>query len=755
MTNDVNRLRSYSNAIKANAPRSSDTILTSPQLQMGATSEFRSAASNNNSDVKKILGNLGASLPSKKEKIQAQQDSRANVNELKQVGRQINSLSSIMSQQTLISSQILSVLKSIQGAAAGTGGGSAGAQQQQTQQQNKKTSNTILGRLGALGSGALSIGKSVAGRALGVGGAIVGGLAGAAYMGYLKYTQPPEGKVQAPGFFPSEGVGAGVDKPPQLRGGGSGSQNYGSSPSSTNQTGDATNPNPEQFSSPIPPHMRGRMSEGIKTPDGKAIDRSQFDEQMKNPEIRAAVAARAQIEVGSQPDAQKKWLESLFNRAAARHGGDLMKAVNNHKNSKGEGYYPNKDDARWEEMRKSAPSKNWETHMDTVHKRGTNDARGATGNESGSVQSSGAPITASGGNERFVRENGDSKWQPKFRDLTPEEKAEQAKQAEAKRVAGADGLYHPIDSQELSGKPGGRSASRGAGQHQGVDMMAKIGTPVYAPKDGEVTKIGRDNFNQLTLTIKHSDGTYSRYLHMNENDVKVGDRVKGGQRVGSSGTANGVPHLHFERWSQPPNHEGVGLMNPRKEFGWGDGEGKNKGVNIKGGTLVNPPKNKPGETEVAAKPDATKRVTPSDVDRPHADSWSQTNDAVQADIKSGIRNPDGTLNHNRSNETKSFASPVPLQAPSTAEATPNATPVAPPSVAPPTQQLNDQAVREKAAPPAVTPAPTPAEPPRADPAIRETKSESKDQFFDSKSSQNSWAPSVMNYWKQGKEGINV
>jgi murein DD-endopeptidase MepM/ murein hydrolase activator NlpD len=137
--------------------------------------------------------------------------------------------------------------------------------------------------------------------------------------------------------------------------------------------------------------------------------------------------------------------------------------------------------------------------------------------------------------------------------------------------AGDGTLFNPISSNRLSGKPGSDSASLGARAHQGVDMMAAAGSPVYAAKDGTITKIGRDNFNQPTVTIKHDDGTYSRYLHMKGVDTKVGSRVEGGKPIGTSGSANGVDHLHFERWNKQPNGAGEGLINPREEFGWGDG----------------------------------------------------------------------------------------------------------------------------------------------------------------------------------------
>jgi len=173
---------------------------------------------------------------------------------------------------------------------------------------------------------------------------------------------------------------------------------------------------------------------------------------------------------------------------------------------------------------------------------------------------------------------------------------------------GQEGLHNPISSTSLSGRPGSTSASMGAGKHQGVDMMAPSGSPVYAAKDGKVEKIGSDNFGQPTLTIKHPDGTYSRYLHMKENSYKVGDSVKGGQQVGTSGSANGVDHLHFERWNQKPNGSGVGLIDPRTEFGWDSKNPDGSKKRIQGGEPIKPTENKPKVNTPPSEPSLKEKI---------------------------------------------------------------------------------------------------------------------------------------------------
>lgn len=84
--------------------------------------------------------------------------------------------------------------------------------------------------------------------------------------------------------------------------------------------------------------------------------------------------------------------------------------------------------------------------------------------------------------------------------------------------------------------------------HSGVDFAANSGTPIYAWKNGKVTYRGwKGNYGNFII-IKHSDGTISRYAHLNGFNCSNGQEVYGGQTigyVGSTGKSTG-PHLHFE-----------------------------------------------------------------------------------------------------------------------------------------------------------------------------------------------------------------
>lgn len=85
--------------------------------------------------------------------------------------------------------------------------------------------------------------------------------------------------------------------------------------------------------------------------------------------------------------------------------------------------------------------------------------------------------------------------------------------------------------------------------HSGVDVARPAGTPVVAPADGVVTLAAARAFTLEghLLILDHGMGLNSAFLHLSRIDVKVGDRVRQGQKigaVGATGRASG-PHLHW------------------------------------------------------------------------------------------------------------------------------------------------------------------------------------------------------------------
>lgn len=121
---------------------------------------------------------------------------------------------------------------------------------------------------------------------------------------------------------------------------------------------------------------------------------------------------------------------------------------------------------------------------------------------------------------------------------------------------GAWRLPLPEDRYEL----GSRFRPPSRPTHDGVDLMAATGTPIYAAAAGVVLAAGCDsaycdrpgNPNLpgcgLRININHGNGIATRYCHAVRLNVSAGAQVRAGQLiawVGSTGHSSG-PHLHFE-----------------------------------------------------------------------------------------------------------------------------------------------------------------------------------------------------------------
>ncbi|ADO41579.1 peptidase, M23/M37 family protein [Ketogulonicigenium vulgare Y25] len=84
--------------------------------------------------------------------------------------------------------------------------------------------------------------------------------------------------------------------------------------------------------------------------------------------------------------------------------------------------------------------------------------------------------------------------------------------------------------------------------HEGLDFGMPIGTPVYATAEGTVTFAGWQSGYGRIVKIRHQFGFETRYAHLNEINVRVGQRVSRGDHIadsGNTGRSTG-PHLHYE-----------------------------------------------------------------------------------------------------------------------------------------------------------------------------------------------------------------
>lgn len=112
-----------------------------------------------------------------------------------------------------------------------------------------------------------------------------------------------------------------------------------------------------------------------------------------------------------------------------------------------------------------------------------------------------------------------------------------------------DGPFRlPVDG-PLTSNYGVRSVYNGtpAGYHLGVDFSVDEGTPVVAAQHGLVTLAEPLPLGGQVVVIDHGAGIFTTYLHLSAIEVRTGQRVRAGDRigrVGSTGLSTG-PHLHW------------------------------------------------------------------------------------------------------------------------------------------------------------------------------------------------------------------
>jgi len=131
-------------------------------------------------------------------------------------------------------------------------------------------------------------------------------------------------------------------------------------------------------------------------------------------------------------------------------------------------------------------------------------------------------------------------------------------------AVGGEGLRYPMSSMHLGGglgaaRPGGRS-------HQGLDIDAPVGTPIYAVGNGVIVRHNAHGSveNDAATLIKLDSGQYVYYMHHSlDPSLAPGSRIQAGQQLGVSGYPS-APHLHFEVWDGPPHQAGSHIVDPEK-----------------------------------------------------------------------------------------------------------------------------------------------------------------------------------------------
>lgn len=112
----------------------------------------------------------------------------------------------------------------------------------------------------------------------------------------------------------------------------------------------------------------------------------------------------------------------------------------------------------------------------------------------------------------------------------------------SRTVISCDGFNPPMGYKSAYGDKG----------HQGLDIYAYTGQPVYCAFDGSIASIDTQERSGLDVRVV-SDFQGKRYLHIYEhlsgiNNLKIGDKVTTGECLGWAGTTglSSGPHLHFE-----------------------------------------------------------------------------------------------------------------------------------------------------------------------------------------------------------------
>jgi murein DD-endopeptidase MepM/ murein hydrolase activator NlpD len=92
---------------------------------------------------------------------------------------------------------------------------------------------------------------------------------------------------------------------------------------------------------------------------------------------------------------------------------------------------------------------------------------------------------------------------------------------------------------------------KGIYQHDGIDFAMPAGTTVVATAPGTILRANTSNqvagFGNY-VEIDHGNGIITRYAHLADLNVRYGQSVAKGQKIGTVGSSGGsiAPHLHYE-----------------------------------------------------------------------------------------------------------------------------------------------------------------------------------------------------------------
>jgi murein DD-endopeptidase MepM/ murein hydrolase activator NlpD len=109
--------------------------------------------------------------------------------------------------------------------------------------------------------------------------------------------------------------------------------------------------------------------------------------------------------------------------------------------------------------------------------------------------------------------------------------------------------FAPPRDAEVTGRFGDKRLFNGRlqSQHYGEDVSGSVGAPVLAINDGRAVLVRDCYASGRSVVVWHGAGLYSVYFHLSRFQVKPGETVRRGQRIGRVGKSGRVtgPHLHW------------------------------------------------------------------------------------------------------------------------------------------------------------------------------------------------------------------
>ncbi len=169
-----------------------------------------------------------------------------------------------------------------------------------------------------------------------------------------------------------------------------------------------------------------------------------------------------------------------------------------------------------------------------------------------------------------------TKWQPRYQEQRSTILSLIAKAREllarkvADRLTERTSLFHPVQlTPRRITQPYGVPSSRykWTGHHIGTDYAIPVGTPLYAPADGEVTSVGTGKATGHFLHFRYEfqgETFEERWCHL--ASLPARGRFKRGVKIaksGNTGESTG-PHLHRERWRNEVQLENIDRSNFRE-----------------------------------------------------------------------------------------------------------------------------------------------------------------------------------------------